>query len=93
MIELKKQNIVLRPVKIFIRVEEEATARKKLLGKLTAEESHVLHYLKEKPLDTQSLMEKTRFPIQKMNVLLTTLELKGAIRKNAAYLWEAVDLS
>ena len=56
---------------------------------LSPEETLVLQALAEKPVTTQELMEKTLFPIQKMNVVLSQLELKRAIKKNRAFLWEA----
>lgn len=58
---------------------------------LSSEEKTVFQTLQEEPSSTQDLMIKIHCPLNKINVILSQLELKGVIKRNKALLWETVE--
>lgn len=57
---------------------------------LTIQEKSLMEAINTKPSSSDALTKQTAIPSHKLNVLLSTLELKGAIKKNQAMLWEAI---
>ncbi len=55
---------------------------------LSDEEQKLVSAFENKACSTDELFEKTLMSIQAMNILLTQLEFKGAIRRNNQMLWE-----
>ncbi len=55
---------------------------------LTLEELDIAQTLQKRPSTTEDLLRNTRQPINKIQALLSTLELKGIIQRNQAFLWE-----
>ncbi len=61
---------------------------KKFLPSLSVTEKQVVDAFDGRPCSTDELVEKTLVPVQQMNILLTELEFKGAVRQNRDLLWE-----
>lgn len=57
---------------------------------LTEQEKSLMEAILTQPISSDALAKQTSLPSHKLNVLLSTLELKGAIKKNKAMLWEVV---
>lgn len=55
---------------------------------LTLEELEIAQTLQKRPSTAEDLLRNTMLPINKIQALLSTLELKGIIQRNRAFLWE-----
>lgn len=55
---------------------------------LTLEELEIAQTLQKRPSTAEDLLRNTMLPINKIQSLLSTLELKGIIQRNRAFLWE-----
>jgi len=57
----------------------------------TIEEHLIMQQLLQNPASTDDLLAKTGMALQNILLSLSSLELKGVISKNKAFLWEAAD--
>lgn len=58
---------------------------------LSSEEKTVFQTLQKEPASTQDLIAKIPFAINRINVLLSQLELKGVVKRNKFLLWETAE--
>lgn len=87
--ELQGSNIILKPLRLFTArdVQKKPNPR----PKLTPEEAVIFRIIRQQPCSNEELLTKTKLDFSKLSVLLTHLELKDAITKNNALLWEVND--
>ena len=89
-LEIRNEVIILKPCRVQMQAKDNFINREifRLALALEGLQKELFHYVDEKPRSFDEIITKFNKPVPQINILLSELELKGLIRRNASSLWE-----